>query len=38
MLAASPGTTITVEAVGKEAAAVIDALTILVNSRFGEDD
>jgi phosphocarrier protein HPr len=38
MLAASPGTTITVEATGKEAADVIEALTTLINSRFGEDD
>jgi phosphocarrier protein HPr len=38
MLAAAPGTSITVEATGKEAAAVIDALTALINSRFGEDD
>ena len=38
MLAASPGTSITVEATGKEAAEVIDALTALINSRFGEDD
>jgi phosphocarrier protein HPr len=32
------GTSITVEATGREAAAVVDALTDLVNSRFGEDD
>jgi phosphocarrier protein HPr len=38
MLAAAPGTSITVEATGKEAAEVIDALAALVNSRFGEDD
>jgi phosphocarrier protein HPr len=38
MLAASPGTTITVEATGPQAAAVVDALTALINSRFGEDD
>ena len=38
MLAASPGTTITVEATGKEAAEVIDALTALIESRFGEQD
>ena len=38
MLAASPGTTITVEATGKEAGDVIEALTRLINSRFGEDD
>ena len=38
MLAASPGTSITVEATGKEAAEVVEALTTLINSRFGEDD
>ena len=38
MLAASPGTSITVEATGNEAAEVMDALTALINSRFGEDD
>jgi len=38
MLAAAPGTTITVEATGKEAAEVIEALAALVASRFGEDD
>jgi|SRR5579883_2880147 phosphocarrier protein HPr len=38
MLAAAPGTLVTVEATGREAAEVIDALTLLVNSRFGEDD
>jgi phosphocarrier protein HPr len=38
MLAAAPGTSITVEATGKEAADVIEALTELINSRFGEDD
>jgi len=38
MLAASPGTSITVEAIGKDAAEVLDALTALINSRFGEDD
>jgi len=38
MLAASPGTSITVEAIGKDAAEVIEALTALINSRFGEDD
>jgi phosphocarrier protein len=32
------GTSITVEAIGKDAAEVIDALTALINSRFGEDD
>jgi phosphocarrier protein HPr len=38
MLAAAPGTSIIVEATGKEAAAVVDALTTLIDSRFGEDD
>jgi len=38
MLAASPGTSITVEAIGKEAAEVIEALATLIASRFGEDD
>jgi len=38
MLAAAPGTSITIEATGRDAAEVIDALTALINSRFGEDD
>ncbi len=38
MLAAAPGTSITVEAIGKEAAEVVDALAALVGSRFGEED
>jgi phosphocarrier protein HPr len=38
MLAASPGTSITVEATGKEAAEVIEALSALVDERFGEKD
>jgi phosphocarrier protein len=38
MLAASPGTTISVEATGKEAAEVIAALAALIESRFGEQD
>lgn len=38
MLAAAPGTTIRVEASGREAAAVMDALTTLIASRFDEDD
>jgi phosphocarrier protein HPr len=38
MLAAGPGTTITVEATGKQAAAVIDALAALVSGRFTEDE
>ncbi|HXW40536.1 MAG TPA: HPr family phosphocarrier protein [Xanthobacteraceae bacterium] len=38
MLAATPGTPITVEATGREAAAVIEALAALIDSRFGEAD
>ncbi len=38
MLAAGPGTTITVAATGKQAVAVIDALAALVNGRFKEDE
>jgi phosphocarrier protein len=38
MLGAAPGTTITVEANGHEAAAVIDALARLISSGFGEED
>jgi phosphocarrier protein HPr len=38
MLAASPGTKITVEAVGKEATQAVDALAALIESRFGEQD
>jgi phosphocarrier protein len=38
MLAASPGTSITVEAIGKEAAEVIEALSALIDARFGESD
>jgi len=38
MLAASPGTSITVEATGKEAAEVIAALETLLSTRFGEDE
>jgi phosphocarrier protein HPr len=38
MLAATPGTSITVEATGNEAAEVMDALAALIGSRFGEDD
>jgi phosphocarrier protein len=37
MLAAGPGTTISVEATGAEAAAVVDALAELVSSRFAEE-
>ena len=38
MLAAAPGTDITVEATGNEAAAVIAALESLIARRFGEDE
>ena len=38
MLAASPGTSIKVEATGTEAAAAVDALAKLVASGFGEED
>lgn len=38
MLAASPGTSITVEASGKQAAEVIEALAGLIAARFGEAD
>jgi len=38
MLAAGPGTTITVEAFGPQAAEVLDALEALIASRFGEEE
>jgi phosphocarrier protein HPr len=38
MLAAGPGTEITVVASGRERAEVVAALELLVNGRFGEDD
>ena len=38
MLAAGPGSTITVIAFGKEAAEAMAALEALVNERFGEDE
>lgn len=38
MLSAGPGCSITVEASGLDAAAVMDALTTLVTGRFGEED
>jgi len=38
MLAAGPGTSITIHARGKDAAQAMDAICALVNSRFGEDD
>ena len=38
MLAAGPGTSITIHARGKDAAEAMSAICALVNSRFGEDD
>jgi phosphocarrier protein len=38
MLAAGPGTTITVEASGPQAAAVVEALAALVSGRFTEEE
>jgi phosphocarrier protein HPr len=38
MLAAAPGTSITVSATGREAAAAVAALETLITSRFGEAD
>jgi phosphocarrier protein HPr len=38
MLGAAPGTRITVEATGNEAAAAVDALAKLVATGFGEED
>jgi phosphocarrier protein len=38
MLSAATGTEITVEATGKQAAEVMDALVELVNGGFGEED
>jgi phosphocarrier protein len=38
MLAAGPGSSITVEARGKEAAEVMDAIESLIGGRFDEDD
>jgi phosphocarrier protein len=38
MLSASPGTSITIEAAGPEAAAALAALEDLVAARFGEED
>ncbi|MGV8937608.1 MAG: HPr family phosphocarrier protein [Allorhizobium sp.] len=37
MLAASPGCSITVEASGRQAAEILDALELLINDRFGEE-
>jgi phosphocarrier protein len=38
MLSAGPGTSISVEATGRQAKEVLDALQTLVESRFEEDD
>jgi phosphocarrier protein len=38
MLSAAPGCSIIVEASGRDAVAVMEALEALVTSRFGEDD
>ena len=38
MLAAGPGTSITVTATGNESAEVVAALEALVGARFGEED
>jgi len=38
MLAAGPGTTITVEATGQQAAEAVEALAALVSGRFTEDE
>jgi len=38
MLAAGIGTTITVEATGREAQAAMDAITELVGNKFGEEE
>jgi phosphotransferase system HPr-like phosphotransfer protein len=38
MLAAGPGTDITVAACGRQKAEALAALELLVNERFGEDD
>ena len=38
MLAAGPGTSITIHASGKDAAEAMDAICALINGRFGEDD
>jgi phosphocarrier protein len=38
MLSAAPGTSIRVQATGKQAGEVIEALTTLITSGFGEED
>lgn len=38
MLAAAPGTTVTIAAKGPEASAVLDELELLLSARFGENE
>lgn len=38
MLAAGPGTVLTIQGVGKDAEAAVDALVALVEDRFGEEE
>ena len=38
MLAAATGSTITIQATGKQAQAALDALVALVENRFGEEE
>jgi phosphocarrier protein len=38
MLAAATGSTITIQATGKQAQAALDALVVLVENRFGEEE
>ncbi len=38
MLAAGPGTSITIKARGKDAAEAMNAICALINGRFGEED
>jgi phosphocarrier protein HPr len=38
MLAAATGSTITIQATGKEAAAAVEALVALVSGKFGEEE
>jgi phosphocarrier protein HPr len=38
MLAAAPGVTITISAMGNDAAAAVEALRALIDNRFGEEE
>jgi phosphocarrier protein HPr len=38
MLAAGPGVSITIQAIGNDAKAAVEALCMLVSSRFGEEE